>query len=55
MEQATEKQLNYIAEIQDLSLYPLPAFLGHTYEEAKEYIDRYESSAHETLWAISLI
>lgn len=55
MEKITEQQLKYIQELQDMSLYPLPAFLGDTYKEAKEYINKYENIAHETLWAISLI
>ena len=55
MEQATKQQLDYIAEIQNMSLYPLPAFLGQTSDEAMEYINRYESAAEQTLWAISLI
>lgn len=53
MEQATEKQLKYIAELQEMSIYPLPSFLGHTQDEASEYIDRYSSMAHENAWAIT--
>ena len=48
----TEKQLNYIHEMQEFSEYRLPDFNGTTKGEARDYIDKYFKLAHESLWAI---
>ena len=55
MDMATENQLRYIQELQDISIYPLPKFMGETENEAAEYIDRYDSVAHDNLWAVGLL
>lgn len=44
----TEKQLAYIAELQEFSDYPLPRFTGRTRGEASEYIARWSKTAHES-------
>lgn len=48
-DKATEKQLRYIAELQEFSEYPLPAFTGTTKKEASDYIDKWAKLAHRTL------
>lgn len=48
-EKATEKQLNYIAEMIEFSEYPLPKFEGTTKGEASEYISRWSEVAYRTL------
>lgn len=45
-DKATEKQLQYIAEMHEFSDYPLPEFEGHTKGEAAEYIDKWSKLAH---------
>lgn len=44
---ATEKQLTYIAEMQEFSDFPIPQFTGTTKGEASDYIDRWSMRAHE--------
>lgn len=44
---ATEKQLAYIAEMQEFSDFPLPPFTGTTKGEACLYIDKWSGTAHE--------
>ena len=51
-EPAIEKQLKYIEEMQEYSVYQLPKFTGKTKGEASEYISRYNDMAHEYGWAI---
>ena len=48
----TDKQKEYIEDMQDFSIYPLPAFKGQTRGEAADYIDKYRKLAHESAWAI---
>ena len=48
----TQKQLDYIAEMQEFSPYPLPSFTGTTKGEAAAYIDAWNKLAHESLWGI---
>lgn len=43
----TEKQMQYIRDMQEFSAYPLPSFTGTTREEASEYIDKWKKLAHE--------
>lgn len=43
----TEKQLQYIQELQEFSDYPLPPFTGTTKQEASDYIDEWTTLAHE--------
>ena len=50
-EPATEKQLAYIAEMQELSTYPLPKFTGATKGEAAAYIDAHTKLAHTSSWS----
>lgn len=52
-EPATEKQLAYIAEMQEFSTFPIPKFTGTTKGEACNYIDKYSKIAHESDWAIT--
>lgn len=47
MDRPTEKQLAYIADLQEFSDYPLPKFEGKTKREASDYIDRWIKLAHE--------
>ena len=51
-EKPTIKQLEYIAEMQEFSPYPLPKFTGSTKGEAADYINKWKKLAHENLWAI---
>lgn len=51
-DKATDKQLSYIAEMQEHSPYPLPPFEGNTKGEAADYIDKFTKLAHESTWAI---
>ena len=46
----TEKQLAYIAELQEFSTFRLPKFQGKTRGEASAYIDAYTKFAHESTW-----
>lgn len=46
-EPATEKQLEYIRDMQEFSCYPLPEFVGRTKKEARDYIDKWHKLAHE--------
>lgn len=48
----TEKQREYIVEMQEFSPYPLPEFTGTTKGEAADYIDKWAKLAHESTWAI---
>lgn len=48
-DKATEKQLRYIAEMQEFSEYVLPDFTGTTKGEAADYIDKWNKLAHKTL------
>lgn len=43
----TEKQINYIKEMNEFSDFPIPKFTGKTKGEASDYIDRYQKLAHE--------
>lgn len=47
MDKPTEKQLQYIADMQEFSCYPLPKFDGKTKKEASEYIEKWHKLAHE--------
>ena len=51
-DEITEKQKSYIAEMQEFSEYPLPAFTGTTKGEAADYINKYTKLAHESSWGI---
>ena len=51
-EPMTEKQKQYIQEMQEHSIYSIPYFEGATKEEATEYIRKYAHLTHENLWAI---
>lgn len=46
-EPATERQLAYIAEMQEFSEFHIPAFIGKTKGEASDYINQYSKTAHE--------
>ena len=52
MDNVTEKQLDYIREMQEFSEYPLPAFTGTSKQEASEYIRKYSRLAHESTFGI---
>lgn len=43
----TEKQINYIKEMNEFSDFPIPKFTGKTKGEASDYINRYQKLAHE--------
>ena len=43
----TEKQLQFIADIQEFSPYSSPLFTGKTRGEASDYIDKYGKDAHD--------
>lgn len=43
----TEKQLEYIKNIQEFSVFPIPSFMGKTKGEASDYISRYAKMVHE--------
>lgn len=45
----TQAQLQYIEELQDMSEYPLPQFLGTTRGEASDYIEAWVKVAHERI------
>lgn len=45
-EPATEKQLEYIAYIQEFAYIDVPLFNGKTKGEASDYIDKYREYAH---------
>ena len=47
----TRQQRKYIAELQAKSMYPLPAFLGTTRDEATNYIEKYRAMAYMNQWA----
>lgn len=40
-EPATDKQLTYIAEMQEFSAFPIPKFTGTTKGEACNYVEKY--------------
>lgn len=48
----TEKQKQYILEMNEFSEYQLPVFDGATRGEASDYIDKWSKLAHESRWAI---
>lgn len=48
----TEKQKQYILEMNEFSEYQLPTFDGITRGEASDYIDKWSKLAHESRWAI---
>lgn len=48
-EPATEKQLTYIAEMQEFSDFHVPLFIGKTKGEASDYINRWSKLAHEAI------
>ena len=48
----TERQKECIAEMQEMSEYPLPKFIGNTLGEAADYIDQNIKKAHESTWAV---
>ena len=48
-EPVTEKQRRLIAEMQEFSEFPLPAFNGRTKGEASDWIDQNMRKAHETM------
>lgn len=52
MDKPTEKQLNYIRDIREHSILPLPTFNGTTKQEATEWISKYHKYAYESDWAI---
>ena len=43
----TDKQMEYIRDMQEFSVFPIPDFDGKTRGEASDYIDRYAKMAHE--------
>ena len=51
-DRATEKQLAYIAEMNEFSEFPLPKFTGTTKGEAADYINKWSKRAHESTWGI---
>lgn len=44
---ATEKQLTYIQEMQEFSVFSIPRFTGTTKGEASDYIAQWSRRAHE--------
>jgi len=48
----TEKQLQFIANMEEFSEYPLEHFTGKTRGEACDWITRYKDLAFESSWAI---
>jgi hypothetical protein len=48
----TQKQLDLIAEMEEFSDFPLPAFKGTTRGEAYDWIQKNWDLAHESSWAI---
>lgn len=53
MDKITDKQKEYIQELQEISVYSLPQFKGTTKQEANIYIRQYEKLAYENAWAIT--
>lgn len=51
-EPITEKQLQYIYDIQEFSIIDLPYFNGTTKGEACDYIEKYREFACMNPWAI---
>lgn len=51
-EPITQKQKEYIEEMQKVSHFPLPQFDGKTKGEACDYIEKYREFAYMNLWAI---
>ena len=49
-EPPTTKQLKYIADMCEMSEYPLPLFTGTTKGEASDYISRWVGIAHELIY-----
>ena len=45
----TEKQKQFIEELQEFSDYPLPEFKGTTKGEASDYIEKWGKLAHENV------
>lgn len=48
----TDKQRQYIREMQEFSELPLPPFTGTTKGEASDYISKYSKQAHESMWGV---
>ena len=48
----TQKQLDYIMEMNEFSEFPLPKFEGKTKGEAYDYINENSKLAHTSSWAI---
>ncbi len=53
MDKITDRQKEYIQELQEMSIYSLPQFKGTTKQEANNYIRQYEKLAYESAWAIT--
>lgn len=51
-EQITQKQKEYIEEMQKVSHFPLPQFEGKTKGEAWDYINKYSELTYINLWSI---
>lgn len=51
-EPITQKQKDYILEIQEMSDFYLPEFYGKTKGEASDYINTYKQYIYESSWAI---
>ena len=49
IDKPTQKQLDYIRDLNEFSDYPLPPFKGNTKGEAADYIERYAKIAHENV------
>jgi len=45
----TEKQKEYIRDMEEFSYYPLPKFTGTTKGEASDYIEKHRELAHENV------
>lgn len=51
-ERVTQKQLDYISDIIERSIYPIDPFYGTTKEEAAKWIDKYAGKTLSSSWAI---
>ena len=47
----TEKQMNYIIEMNEFSDFPLPVFSVTTKGEASDYINTYQQLAHARFYS----
>lgn len=52
LEPITNRQKEYINELQEHSEFSLPEFKGKTMGEASDYIEKYSKIAHESNWGI---